>query len=79
MTKTYVIQSKGQVGNCMMFWAQGGHGYTCNLAEAWKVSLKEAKKLCTDRPEKDRFLLYDDVLKHSYTHVDVQEFPWGKD
>lgn len=32
----YYVQNKerGYVGNCILWWKKGGHGYTCNLDEA---------------------------------------------
>ena len=53
MEKLYYIQNKGFVGNCLIFWRKDGHGYTCNLDKAWKVSLEKAKEICKDRPKED--------------------------
>lgn len=46
----YYIRNKGFVGNCWIFWAEGGHGYTCDLNKAWKLPKSEAEKIC-ERPE----------------------------
>lgn len=49
----YYIQNKGYQGNCLVWWADGGHGYTCDLDKAWKVPHSQAVKICMDRPEQD--------------------------
>lgn len=49
----YYIQNKGFVGNCLLWWREGGSGYTCNLNEAWKVSKEEAGRICRTRPRED--------------------------
>ena len=49
----YYIQNVGYVGNCLKWWAQGGHGYTCNLLKAWRVSKHEAESICQGRPDED--------------------------
>jgi hypothetical protein len=33
--KYYVERAEsGFIGNCLLFWRKGGHGYSCDLAEA---------------------------------------------
>lgn len=49
----YYIQNKGFSGNCLIWWKDGGHGYTSNLDEAWIVSYAEAKRICKTRPDED--------------------------
>ena len=49
----YYIQNRGYVGNCIIWWREGGHGYTCNLDEAWKVNEAKAQELCSSRDGKD--------------------------
>ncbi len=49
----YYIQNKGYCGNCLIWWREGGHGYTCNLNEAWKLPKEEAERICKDRPAED--------------------------
>jgi len=53
MNELYYIQNKGYVGNCLKWWREGGHGYTCNLDEAWKVSKEKAEEICKSRPKED--------------------------
>ena len=38
--------SKGYVGNCLLFWRKGGHGYSCDLREA-EIFDAEDQKLKT--------------------------------
>ena len=47
--KLFYIQNKGYCGNCLIWWRRGGHGYTCNLDDAWKVSRKKADEICRVR------------------------------
>ena len=43
MPELYYIQDTRQcVGNSALWWREGGQCYTCNLREAWKVSLEKA-------------------------------------
>jgi hypothetical protein len=49
----YYIQNRGYCGNCLRWWKDGGHGYTSNLDEAWKVSKERAEEICRSRPEED--------------------------
>jgi len=45
----YYIQDKRQhVGNCVMFWAHEGHGYTCEFEEAG-LFLGEDSRVHSDR------------------------------
>lgn len=54
MGDLYVILNRGPVvGNCALFWRNGGHGYTCNLDEAWRVDAAKAEDICHNRPEED--------------------------
>jgi len=68
----HYIQNVKCVGNCMMFWRIGGHGYTVNLDEAWRVTKDQAEQICKSRPEEDiprRCDLIDSLAKR---HVDIQ-------
>ena len=49
----YYIQHKGFCGNCLFWWCPDGHGYTCNLDAAWKVTNEQAKEICKSRPKDD--------------------------
>lgn len=49
----YIQNSRGCVGDCLLFWREGGHGYTCNLEEAWAVERMQALDICRSRPGED--------------------------
>jgi hypothetical protein len=49
----YYIQHRGFCGNCLFWWSPDGHGYTCNLDAAWKVTREEAHEICKSRPKED--------------------------
>lgn len=51
--RLFYIQNRGYCGNCLRFWRKGGHGYTSNLREAWKVPHEKALEICRSRPEED--------------------------
>lgn len=34
MAKVYILDSRTIVGNCALFWAPDGNGYTCELNKA---------------------------------------------
>lgn len=46
----YYIRNYGFCGNCYRWWQEGG-GYTSDLNKAQKVTLEEAKKICSSRAE----------------------------
>jgi hypothetical protein len=45
----YVQDGRGCVGNSVLWWAIGGHGYTCDLRKAWRVSEEKALQLSRSR------------------------------
>lgn len=69
----YYIQHKGYQGNCLVWWADGGHGYTCDLDKAWKVQGSRARDICKDRPMEDFPRSAKDVDRFAVRHV-TQEF-----
>lgn len=73
--KTYYIQNNGQVGNCARWWRDGGHGYTCNLNEAWRVPKEDAEMICGLRRGEDVMWPADMIDEMSVRHVDVQGLP----
>lgn len=75
MPELYYIQDTRQcVGNCALWWKKDGQGYTCNLAEAWKVPLEKAGGYRdTDIPR-----LCSEVDSLTVLHVDVQRLPKKK-
>lgn len=49
----YYIQNVGYCGNCLKWWRNGGHGYTMDLNDAWKVGAAQAASICRTRPKED--------------------------
>ncbi len=50
----FYIQTKGYVGNCILFWRLKDQGYTCHLSDAQKYTREEAESRC--RPGEDRMI-----------------------
>ena len=63
----YIQDTRQFVGNSALFWRDGGHGYTCNLDEAWRVPV-------TWKPDRDTDVLRAcaEVDALAERHVDVQ-------
>jgi hypothetical protein len=68
----FYISNRQPVGNCVVWWAIDGHGYTCNLDEAWKVPELKALEICRDRPDIDKAHPAELVEQASRRHVDWQ-------
>lgn len=49
MSEYYIQLVRNPCGNCLIWWRVGGHGYTCNLDEAWRVPKPEAERICRMR------------------------------
>lgn len=64
----YIQDTRSTVGNSALWWAEGGHGYTCDLRHAWKVP-------ASWKPDRDTDLLRrcDVVDALAERHVDVQK------
>jgi hypothetical protein len=70
----YYIQNAGRpVGNCARWWCEGGHGYTSDLAKAWKVTAEQAASICKDRPKEDIAWPVATIDRLAETHLDVQK------
>jgi hypothetical protein len=73
--KLYYMRTRGFCGNCVIWWRDGGHGYTCNLDEAWKLPLKKALAYC--RPNED--FLYEvvalDGLSERHAAINLIDHP----
>jgi len=66
----YIVN--GYCGDCFRFWKIDGHGYTTDLNEAWKLTEKNAAKICSDPDRKD-FAIYSDIAeKASRLHVNSE-------
>lgn len=52
----YYIQNtnQGYLGNAIVFWAKNSRGYTADLNNSHKFTYEEAKKICTNNPEKNK-------------------------
>lgn len=68
----FYIQNVGFQGNCIKFWRPNGHGYTCNLDEAWKVTEAEAQNICHSRPKEDIPWPAEKVDRFAHRHLDVE-------
>lgn len=71
----YIRNAKAVVGNSILWWADEGHGYTCDLRKAWKVPESKARSICRDRPKEDFMVLAKKVEASTQLHVDSQLFP----
>jgi len=46
----YYIRNEGFLGNALIWWAEKGNGYTCDIRKAQKYTLDQAEKIC-ERPQ----------------------------
>lgn len=65
----YYIQTKGFVGNCLLWWAPERRGYVCDLDLAGKYTKEEAESIVKDRPEKDKMHLCSEVDILAIRHI----------
>jgi hypothetical protein len=71
----YYIQDTRQItGNCVMWWAKDGHGYTCDLDLAWKVTKEKADAICRDR-KTDIAHAAHKIDRLAGRHLDFQKLP----
>jgi hypothetical protein len=71
----YYIQSQYSCcGNCVSWWAVDGKGYTCDLKKAWKVTLKQAESICSDKSRRERYWLVSEIDARAKLHFDFQLF-----
>jgi len=78
MPELYYIQNtRSVVGNSALWWRIDGHGYTCDLSQAWKVTKQKAEGICRDRPEQDVMHKCSVVDALAERHVDVQRLNDG--
>ncbi len=71
----YIRNAKSVVGNSILWWADGGHGYTCDLGKAWKVPESKARDICRSRPKEDFMVPAKKAEAATQLHVDSQLFP----
>lgn len=65
----YYIRHKGFCGNCWLWWAEGGHGYTSNLDKAWRVNAEKARELWKSREDEDTPYLVSYINELSERHM----------
>jgi hypothetical protein len=51
--KLYYIQNRGYLGNGMIWWREGGRGYTSNIEEAGRFPAEEMLSIINNRPNDD--------------------------
>ena len=74
MSKLYYVQDNRQyVGNCVLWWAKGRNGYTCDLDKAHVFDQGEMERLCgsSDRAT-DVAWPKDEMDAIAHRHVDMQ-------
>ena len=70
LEELYYVRNEGYQGNSLVWWAEGGHGYTCDLKKAWKLSKDQALSTCSGRrPTKDYAYPVSIVDKYIEHHV----------
>ena len=45
----YIMDAKQCVGNCVLWWALGNLGYTCDIDKAQVYEADEAREICSHR------------------------------
>ena len=75
MSDLYYIQNKGYCGDCLLWWRDGGHGYTIDLNKAWKVPKAKAIDLCRSRPFEDFAWSVDEIDKVAERHINSENMP----
>ena len=50
MDEFYLQDSRGYVGNDVLWWAKDGNGYTTDLSKAQTYTKEEAQRMHTSRP-----------------------------
>ena len=73
--REYYVENiqRGRVGNCLLFWRKGGHGYSCNLAEA-EVFPEGSPLLESLAEDKEKYRVWpkEYLDGNTVTHVDHQ-------
>ena len=77
MHELYYIQSRGFCGDCLLWWRDGGHGYTTDLNQAWKVTREQAEGICSSRVE-DTAWLVADIDSVAVRHADSERMQGKK-
>lgn len=67
----YIMGPYCPCGNSAMWWRVEGHGYTCDLNEAWEVPLQRARSILGMR-RGDRAFPVQQIKALAQLHFDVQ-------
>ena len=74
----YYVQKHGYVGNSLMWWRKGGHGYTCDIddAEVFDGNDESFKRIIKD---KEKFSAWekDYIDLCSSRHVDSEKINYN--
>lgn len=75
LTNAYLLQdTRSNVGNCPMWWAEGGKGYTSRIDKAQKYTREQALRQCRAR-DTDLPWAYSEIAPLQRPTIDVQDFP----
>lgn len=69
----YIQDKRTYCGNSCFWWKPDGHGYTCNLDEAWKVTREKAESIMRHRPDVDVAWPVDFIDAGTARHFDMQK------
>ena len=79
-TRYVLVTLRSTVGNCMLFWAEGKSGYTCDLSKAHVFGEDEAFRQHQCRPEVDYPIPLDVAQALVVQHVRQDAvFDWCRD
>ena len=68
----YIMSQYSPCGNCVSWWAVDGHGYTCDLNLAWKVTKEKALSICSNKDRREKCFLVKDIDRFAAKHFDFQ-------
>lgn len=68
----YIQDTRSYTGNSAMWWCSDGHGYTSDLAQAWKVPLEKAQAMHRSR-ETDVPWPCEEIDSRAQLHFDMQK------
>jgi len=78
MTESFYIQSKGYIGNSLIWWKKGSNGYTAKLDDALIVSRANAEDICRNRPGEDTMWPVSVIDAIASRQVDSQDLAKAK-
>jgi len=62
-------RTRGHVGNCMVWWRRGHHGYTCNVADAHVFTREQALQRIRDADDLSAYTC-DSVMAYAEIHTE---------